>query len=166
MNQIRIRSVALSLIMSFLVFSSCGNNRTDSEIQVDVTQKLSTIESAGGISATVADGVVTLTGECSTQDCINKAESEVKSVKGVKEVRNDIRMASLPGADAPVEISSDPILTTAVNEVVQTYSSVKAEVKDGVVTLRGEIERSQLQDLMQKLNNLQVKKIDNQLVVK
>lgn len=163
----------LSSLMTAMIFSgvlmlssSCSNSRTDSEIQLDITKKLADDDDAKGIDASVSEGVVTLSGECKSEECIRDCVDEVKEIKGVKDVKNNIRVSSLPGADAPVAVSADPILTAAVNEVIQGYSSVKAEVKEGVVTLRGEIQRTELQDLMQKLNNLQVKKIDNQLVVK
>jgi hypothetical protein len=43
---------------------------------------------------------------------------------------------------------------------------VQASVADGVIVLRGTIERSQLQNLMQDMNALRPKRVDNQLVIK
>ena len=67
----------------------------------------------------------------------------------------------------PVEINaSDDSLSTAVNEIASSYKTVKATVKDGVVTLTGELKRSELANLMQKVTATKPKKIDNQLQIK
>ncbi|HET9745144.1 MAG TPA: BON domain-containing protein [Chitinophagaceae bacterium] len=68
--------------------------------------------------------------------------------------------------DNPVEISSDATLRSSVNDVVKAYDGVQAEVKDGVVTLRGNIKQDELQTLIMKVQELKPKKVDNQLVIK
>ena len=45
-------------------------------------------------------------------------------------------------------------------------SGIAASVKDGVITLTGEIKRNELQKLMMTLHTLKPKKIDNQLTIK
>ena len=65
-----------------------------------------------------------------------------------------------------VEISSDATLRTSVNDVVKAYDGVEADVKDGVVTLRGSIKQEQLQSLIMKVQELKPKKVENQLVIK
>src|SRR5512138_3988187 len=65
-----------------------------------------------------------------------------------------------------VEISSDATLRSSVNDVVKAYDGVEAEVKDGVVTLRGNIKQDDLQQLIMKVQELKPKKVDNQLVIK
>ena len=66
----------------------------------------------------------------------------------------------------PVEISSDETLRSSVKDVVKAYDGVEADVKDGVVTLRGNIRQEQLQALIMKVQELKPKKVDNQLVIK
>lgn len=68
--------------------------------------------------------------------------------------------------DNSVEISSDATLRSSVNDVVKAYDGVQAEVKDGVVTLRGNIKQDELQTLIMKVQELKPKKVDNQLVIK
>ena len=65
-----------------------------------------------------------------------------------------------------VEISSDATLRSSVNDVVKAYNGVEADVKDGVVTLRGNIRQADLQPLIMKVQELKPKKVDNQLVIK
>ena len=43
---------------------------------------------------------------------------------------------------------------------------MEADVKDGVVTLRGNIRQDQLQPLIDKVHGLKPKKVENQLVIK
>lgn len=69
-------------------------------------------------------------------------------------------------ADDKVEISSDATLRSSVNDLVKAYNGVEAEVKDGVVTLRGNIKQDELQTLIMKVQELKPKKVDNQLVIK
>src|SRR5688572_31914420 len=107
--------------------------------------------------------LVTLTGECPTEECRKDCADEIKDVKGVKNVENNIRVASATAAPAPVEITADETLRTSVNDVVKNYKGVEADVKDGVVTLRGEIQRAKLQDLIVSLNELKPRKVENQL---
>jgi hypothetical protein len=66
----------------------------------------------------------------------------------------------------PVEVSSDETLRNNVGNVIKPYDGVSADVKDGVVTLRGSINQSDLQTLIMKVQELKPKKVDNQLVIK
>ena len=65
-----------------------------------------------------------------------------------------------------VEISSDATLRSSVNDLVKAYDGVQADVKDGVVTLRGNIKQDELQTLIMKVQELKPKKVENQLVIK
>jgi hypothetical protein len=53
-----------------------------------------------------------------------------------------------------------------VDAAIANYAGITADINDGVVTLRGDIKRADLQKLMVSLNALRPKKIDNQLSVK
>ena len=66
----------------------------------------------------------------------------------------------------PVVISSDETLRNNVTNVIKSYDGVSAEVKDGVVTLKGNIKQDELQTLIMKVQELRPKKVDNQLVIK
>ncbi|WP_315815771.1 hypothetical protein [Paraflavitalea speifideaquila] len=63
-------------------------------------------------------------------------------------------------------ISPDETLNKAVADVIKAYNGVKADVKDGVVTLTGEIKKTQLPTLMPLLHALKPKKIENKLTIK
>lgn len=54
----------------------------------------------------------------------------------------------------------------SVSKVVKAYDGVSATVVGGVVTLSGEIKRDQLQSLIQRVQELKPKKVDNKLTIK
>jgi outer membrane receptor for ferrienterochelin and colicin len=66
-------------------------------------------------------------------------------------------------APAPVEISADDSLRNGVTDATKDYPGVTATVNNGEITLTGSLQRSKLQDLMQRLNGLHPKKINNNL---
>ena len=65
-----------------------------------------------------------------------------------------------------VEINPDATLRTSVDNVLKAYDGVSADVKDGVVTLRGNIKQDDLQTLIMKVQELKPKKVENQLTIK
>lgn len=67
---------------------------------------------------------------------------------------------------APVVINPDDSLKTGVKDATKDYPGVTADVSNGEITLTGEVQRSRLQGLMQSLNSLHPKKINNNLKIK
>lgn len=65
-----------------------------------------------------------------------------------------------------VEINPDATLRTSVDNVLKSYDGVSADVKDGVITLRGNIKQDDLQSLIMKVQELRPKKVENQLTIK
>jgi osmotically-inducible protein OsmY len=67
---------------------------------------------------------------------------------------------------APVQISPDDELNKGVRDATKDYPGVNATVSNGEITLSGEITRDKLPRLMQSLNSLHPKKINNNLTIK
>lgn len=67
---------------------------------------------------------------------------------------------------APVQISPNDSLTTMVEGTVKDYAGVKATVSNGEITLTGNITREKLPKLMEAVNALHPKKVNNKLTVK
>lgn len=155
--------IAFSFIIPGILVSSCKPR--DSKIQAAVEESLKN-SGMPEISASVKGGVATLTGECNSEAEKAAVETMVAKVKGVKQVVNNCTVAAAAAAPAPVEIAADDALSRGVTDAVKDYSGVKAEVKDGVVTLTGDIKRADLQKLMVTLNSLKPKKIENKLTIK
>ena len=152
----------VGVVCAFLLIAtpSCNNKNVDAEIQSSFSTKAQSDPALAGVNASVTDGTVTLTGSCADQNCKDNAEKTVKDIKGVKKVVNNITVT-------PVVVQADDPLKASVNSAITKYEGVQAEVKDGIITLRGTIpDKDKLQQLMMDLNALKPKKIDNQLVIK
>ncbi|WP_223833505.1 BON domain-containing protein [Pedobacter riviphilus] len=149
------------LLMSMVIATTLffvGCKPKDAAIQAAIQAK-----EAAGITVAVTKGEVTLTGEVDDEATKTKAEEIAKAEKGVKSVINNL---TVKPADVPVVIAEDPTLIKNVADATKDFPTVKAEVKDGVVLLTGEIKKASLITLMQHLSALKPKKIDNKLTVK
>jgi len=153
--------LAVFITTSTLLFSCAPK---DSDIQSKIQEKL---KSMPEISVTVKDGVATLSGECKDEAAKDEAAESIKDVKGVKSVVNDCTVTPPPPPPpAPVVINADSTLIKSVADATKDFPGVKADVKDGIVTLTGDIKRDNLKTLMMSLNTLKPKKIENKLTIK
>lgn len=67
--------------------------------------------------------------------------------------------------DEPVEISSDQELGPKVKDATKDFPGVTGEVSNGEITITGSVSRDRLPTLMQSLNALGAKKINNKLTI-
>ena len=146
-------------LLSLLELPSCKAKNKDADISAAVQAKTQTDASFAGVTASVTDGVVTLTGQCNDENCKTNAEQSVKNIDGVKKVVNNITVAA-------VTITADDPLNTSVQQALQKYPGAQAEVNNGVITVRGELKREDWQKLKPELDALRPKKVENQLVLK
>ena len=158
------KSISRSLWVLFLLgtFAFTGCKPKDADIQKNVA---TAIGAYPGVQVTVTDGVATLSGEVADEATRAAAEAAAKGVKGVKSVNSNLTVTPPP---APVVINPDTTLQETANSAISALSlpKVQAAVQDGVITLTGEIKKSELQGLMMKLNELKPKKIENKLTIK
>jgi hyperosmotically inducible periplasmic protein len=153
------------LFISLLVIvASCKQGPSDQDIENDLSSKMRT--TAPGVIMTVKNGVVTLSGTCPDESCKHTSETAAKETRGVKEVVNNIIISAPPAPESTVEITSTDTLQTSLNSLLSAYKTVKGTVNDGVITLTGEIKRSQLTPLMQSVNELKPKRVVNNLEIK
>jgi osmotically-inducible protein OsmY len=122
--------------------ASGGNMRSDSDIKRDVEDELKWDPNvhADDIAVAVKNGVVTLTGFVTTYAQKLAAERVVKRVAGVVGVANDIevRFSGVDQRPDP-DIARDVIAELKI-WLPQSWENIKAVVKDGWVTLEGEVE--------------------------
>jgi hyperosmotically inducible periplasmic protein len=154
----KIKSVLLALCLGFMALS-CGPK--DADIEKEILAKMGSMPE---MTITVKDGIATISGTCKDDACKASCENIAKGVKGVKSVVNNCVVA--PPPPPPVEISPDAVLTTSVMQVVQAYKGASASVSNGVVTLTGEIKRAELPMLMEAVQGLKPKKVENKLTIK
>jgi osmotically-inducible protein OsmY len=116
--------------------------RTDSEIKRDVEDELkydAGVDSTD-IGVSVKNGVVSLTGFARSYSQKLQAEMDAKRISGVMAVANDleVRLASADSRPDP-EIARD-LVTQLKFELPYSHESIKSVVKNGWVTLEGDLE--------------------------
>jgi osmotically-inducible protein OsmY len=70
-----------------------------------------------------------------------------------------------PAPAAPVEVAGDEQLRQGVKDATKDFPDVQATVNNGEVTLTGTVKRDRLPTLMQSVQSLQPRKVNNQLTV-
>lgn len=157
----KMKSILLGMTLAFSVLA-CGPK--DADIEKEISDKLGDPD----IQVAVHEGVATITGTCDDEVFKKNIEKTVKATKGVKSVINtcEIPTPNVEPAAATVVINSDADLDKSVSKVVSAYDGVSATVVGGVVTLSGEIKKEKLQSLMQSIQELKPKKVDNKLIIK
>ncbi|WP_316633741.1 BON domain-containing protein [uncultured Flavobacterium sp.] len=159
----KVKSILLGLCLAFSLVA-CGPK--DADIQKEIAAKMGDMP---GMEVTVKDGIATISGICKDAACKTSCESIAKGIKGVKSVVNNCEIAApepVAAAPAPVVINADSVLNTSVSEVVKTYTGVTATVANGVVTLTGDIKKTQLPALIKSIQELKPKKVENKLTIK
>ncbi|WP_269236592.1 BON domain-containing protein [Flavobacterium flavigenum] len=158
----KFKSIALGISLP-LTLLACTPK--DADIQKEINEKLA---DAPEVQVTIHEGVATIVGTCEDDAFKKNIERSVKAVKGVKSVVNNCQfpVANEEPAAAAVIINSDADLDKSVGKVIKSYDGVSATVVGGVVTLSGEIKRSQLQPLIQSIQELKPQKVDNKLIIK
>ena len=159
----KLSAIVLLACASFTFLESCKGKPKDADIESAILTKST---SYPGLNATVKDGVATLTGTATDEAAKSGFETAVKSVEGVKSVVNNIVITPPAPQSAAVEISADDPLSKGLKDATKDFPTVNAIVADGVVTLTGELQRSQLPMLMKSINSLKPKKIENKLTLK
>ena len=158
----KFKSILLGMALAASL-AACAPN--DADIQKAISEKLGDTPE---VIVTVHEGVATITGTCEDEIFKKNIEKSVRAVKGVKSVVNtcELARANQEPAAATVVINSDADLDKSVHKVVDAYDGVSVTVVGGVVTLSGEIKRDKLQPLMQSIQELHPKKVDNKLIIK
>lgn len=158
------RTLWVIIPSAVLMLSACKSKDDKIKDALIAAQKTNTDLAA--LTTDVKDGVVTLTGVLRNDDAKASVDATVKNIEGVRQVVDNATVTPPPPPPAPVVIAADDPLSKEVADAVKDYPTVKTDVKDGVVTLTGEIKRSSLTKLMMTLHTLKPKKIDNQLTIK
>jgi hyperosmotically inducible periplasmic protein len=162
MLKLSFAAVALLLVLGA---TSCKKKLKDADIQAAIETALKADASMANTMVSVKDGVATISGECKDEACKTNCADAVKKIEGVKEVVNNCTVAP----PAPVVPPVTDALSGAVTDALKDFPTVKSELKDGVLTLTGEIAKGSLQKMMMGLNALKsmgLKKIESAGLVK
>lgn len=161
MKTFRLLSI-LTLALALTAGVTSCKKVSDADLKKAAETALAATPGTSNVVVAVKDKVATLTGTVEDDAIKASAENVVKGVKDIKSVVNEI--AVVP--PAPDFTKIDAALKTALNDVVKDHKKVTFEVKDGVISLNGEIRKRDLPTLMQKVNALNPVKIENNLDVK
>ncbi|TWP24901.1 BON domain-containing protein [Apibacter muscae] len=153
----KIKTLLASLAIVGMLASttiSCKSGPKDQDIKTQISNIL-----PENISIDVNKGVATLSGEFKDDQSKQETLKAINAIPGVKSVVDNATVKS-------VEISADATLRTNVDQVLKNYPGVTATINDGVVTLTGEFKKTELPKLLQAVNSLKPKKVENQLTLK
>ena len=155
----KIKFLTVIALAIALIAGACG--KKDADVQKAVQDKLAA-DNVSGVTATVKDGVATLTGEVADITVKNRAETAAKTVDGVKSVTNNITLKPLPVA---TPAAADPALTGKINENLKKAgcTGATAEVVNGKVTIKGTVPEAKYVECIKVVNQSGVTGIDNQL---
>jgi osmotically-inducible protein OsmY len=116
--------------------------RTDSEIKRDVEEEFTYDAdlASANIGVSVKNGVISLAGFATSYRQKLRAETDAKRISGVLAVANDIEVR-LPSEDSrpDPEIAQD-VVAQLKFELPFSYDKIKSVVKNGWVTLEGDLE--------------------------
>lgn len=158
----------MATIMVFAIvataFTGCKSKPKDADLKAAIETSLQAKPAASGTSVSVDKGVATLSGQVADEASKEDIGKTASGIAGVKSVINNL---SVTPATAPVTITMDEPLAAAVKDATKDFPTVTTAISDGVITLKGEIQKADLQKLMMALQALKPKKVDNtQLVIK
>jgi hyperosmotically inducible protein len=174
MKKLRL-SVAMLALLAIGILAGCSQTATKSPDVSDSIRK--SLDQAGFKDVTVSQdrdkGIVTLGGQVASENDKSQAESLAKSLAGVQVVADQIAVIPVGAEKEAKAVNSD--LDQGIEKnldaaLIQNklHKSVKYEVKNGVVTLTGEVNSENKRALAEKVatgvpnvtqvvNDLQVK---------
>lgn len=154
-NRVLLLLATVALISS--TSPGCKSKPKDADVKSSVETALRANPETNGLMVDVAEGVVTLSGDAKDEAAKAKAAELATAVKGVKSVQNNISVAPPP---PPVEITADDPLTSAVKDATKDFPTVTASVKDGVISVSGELKSDAWKKLKIALDGLKPKRVD------
>src|SRR5258708_13022011 len=127
-------SVALLVLLSMTAMAATG--RYDQRIQQAVSQKIRDAGRLQNVSASVEDGIVTLTGTAGLYQDKLYAAKEIKKLANVTGVRNDIVVAgeTVPGGQLQPKLAKK-LAYDRDGYYDNTFNYLALDIKDGVVTI-------------------------------
>ena len=161
MKAFRLVSMLALILVLGVATTSCKKVK-DADVQAAAQTALAANPDLSDVSVAVLNQVATLSGTVKDDAAKAYAESTVVAVENVKSVVNNVKVVP----PAPDFTAIDAALNAGLVDALKDHAKVKAEVKDGVVTLTGEIRKKDLPTLMQKVNALNPQQVVNNITVK
>lgn len=157
-NKLLLLLGAVAIISSTI--TSCKSKVKDEDVKANIETALRANPETAGLMVDVKDGVATISGETKDEAAKTKATELATAVKGVGSVENNVAIAAPPPPPAAVVITADDSLMTKVKDATKDFPTVTATVKDGVISVSGELKRDAWQKLKKSLDGLKPKRVD------
>jgi hyperosmotically inducible protein len=130
--------LAVGLLSATLMADSATASRYDNQIQTTAAQKLAAKSQFRDVTASVEDGIVTLTGSVDLYQKKLDAAKLARKIANTQGVRNLITVAGANVPDAQLEQKLATKLTYVRVGYDSTFDFFALGVKDGVVTVEGQ----------------------------
>lgn len=151
--------LSLCLLFTVLGMQSCGPD--DIKIQSDVKEVL--LLNYPQVTSSVRNGIVTLTGSVDSEEKRNDAEELVKKVNDIKSIVNNIEVKQL-ASDVNKDLSLQEIINTALYGA--NITTVEVEVKNLVVTLKGEAKKGDQKRILDVVKSAGAKSVVDSIKLK
>ena len=142
LNIIKKHALALNLAFAVLLSVSAlaATSQYDQQIQQAVSHKIRDARQLQGVNASVEDGIVTLTGTVDLYQDKLDAAKKAKKTSNVSGVRNNIVVAgkSVPDEELQKQLAKK-VDFDRVGYYDNAFNYIALNVKDGVVTLSGDV---------------------------
>jgi len=133
-------AVTVVLLVLLSMTAMADTNRYDPQIQQAVNQKIQKAKQLQNVSSSVEDGIVTLTGTVGLYEEKLAAADKIKKIANVAGVRNDIAVSGPTVADSELQKKlGKQVAYDRVGYPDNTFNYLAVGVKDGVVTLSGDV---------------------------
>ena len=133
-------AVTVVLLVLLSMTAMADTNRYDPQIQQAVNQKIQKAKQLQNVSSSVEDGIVTLTGTVGLYEEKLAAANKIKKIANVAGVRNDIAVSGPTVADSELQKKlGKQVAYDRVGYPDNTFNYLAVGVKDGVVTLSGDV---------------------------
>jgi hyperosmotically inducible protein len=158
-ENMRTKLLSLLCVAVILFVAACG--KSDADLTKAVNAKLAA-DGVTGVTATVNNGVATLTGEVADVTVKAKAALSAKSVDGVKSVTDNTTVKPLPVA---TPAAPDQALLGKITENLKKANCGTAvvTVNNGKVTVTGAVPDAKYAECIQIIQQAGITGIDNQL---
>jgi hypothetical protein len=147
----QIFSAMLFCLTAFI--SACT---TDKDIKADIEQKAKNDINFAGVSYTVENKMVTLSGSCPTEKARIKVQQAVKDINVIKGIIDRVQIS-------PIILNDDFSLQQATDSVLAIYPQVYAEVKNHSITLFGKATKKNMDSLIAGVKRLSAAQVSTKL---
>lgn len=154
-------ALSIAVCLSGTLVSCKNQEKKDNEAKAKIEAML-----PSGVNIEVKEGVATLNGTFKDEAAKAAAGEMIKKVEGIKSLVNNGTIEVPATSPAPVVINPDQALIDGATTVLKEFPGVMADIKDGVITLKGDIKKADWMKLKPLLDGLHPKKVMSNMNIK